>query len=145
MRKNMRAAIAAMLLLASSPAMATGSTAGFEKGGRFMYFDPVIARYNLSGELFRIDGICKSACTTFLSIRNVCVTKGATFYFHAGHDTSRHITASATNHMLSTYNDRLGSYIMANHYMDTLEFHAISGRDMIEKFGYRECSRRSHP
>jgi hypothetical protein len=67
------------------------------------------------------------------------------FYFHAGHDTSRRITASATNHMLSTYNDRLASYVMANHYMDTLEFHAISGRDMIEKFGYRECPRRSRP
>ncbi len=25
------------------------------------------------------------------------------------------------------------------HYMDTLEFHAISGHDMIQKFGYREC------
>jgi hypothetical protein len=26
--------------------------------------------------------------------------------------------------------------------MDTLEFHSISGRDMIQKFGYRECPKR---
>jgi len=26
--------------------------------------------------------------------------------------------------------------------MDTLAFHAISGRDMIAKFGYRECPRK---
>ena len=25
--------------------------------------------------------------------------------------------------------------------MDTLEFHAISGRDMIQKFGYEACPR----
>jgi hypothetical protein len=27
----------------------------------------------------------------------------------------------------------------ANHYMETLAFHAISGRDMIERFGYRNA------
>jgi hypothetical protein len=43
--------------------------------------------------------------------------------------------------MLNAYNARLRSYIMANHYMDTLEFHAISGSDMIHKFGYRACPR----
>jgi hypothetical protein len=31
---------------------------------------------------------------------------------------------------------------MDHHYMDTLEFHAISGADIIDKFGYRECPRR---
>jgi hypothetical protein len=29
--------------------------------------------------------------------------------------------------------------VTANHYMDTLAFHAISGRDMIATFGYRQC------
>jgi len=137
----MRAAIAATFLLASSPAWATGSIVGYEKGGRFVRFDPVVTQYNLSGEPFRIDGICKSACTMFLSIRNVCVTRGATFFFHAGHDRNRNITASATNHMLGAYNDRLRSYVLANHYMETLDFHPISGRDMIRKFGYPECRR----
>jgi len=26
--------------------------------------------------------------------------------------------------------------------MDTLAFHSISGRDMIRKFGYRQCPRK---
>jgi hypothetical protein len=26
--------------------------------------------------------------------------------------------------------------------MDTLAFHEISGRDMIQKFGYRECPKK---
>ena len=29
--------------------------------------------------------------------------------------------------------------ITANHYMDALAFHTISGHDMIRKFGYRDC------
>lgn len=135
----MKAAIAATLLLASSPAFAVGSIAGYEKGGRFVRFDPVVSQYNMSGEPFRIDGICKSACTLFLSIRNVCITRRATFFFHAGHDRNRNITVSATNHMLAAYNDQLRSYVLANHYMETLAFHPISGREMIRKFGYPEC------
>jgi hypothetical protein len=28
---------------------------------------------------------------------------------------------------------------MANHYMDTFEFHSISGSEIISRFGYRAC------
>ena len=62
--------------------------------------------------------------------------------FHAGHDRNKNITASSTQHMLSAYNAVLRDYVMANHYMDTLAFHSISGRDLIQKFGYRECSKK---
>jgi hypothetical protein len=41
--------------------------------------------------------------------------------------------------MLSAYNARLRDYVIAKHYMDTLELHPIPGRDIIDKFGYREC------
>jgi hypothetical protein len=41
--------------------------------------------------------------------------------------------------MLAAYNARLRSYVTANHYMETLEFHSIPGSDMIRKFGYRAC------
>jgi hypothetical protein len=33
--------------------------------------------------------------------------------------------------------DSLRAYVMANHHMDPLEFHSISGGEMIQKFGYR--------
>jgi hypothetical protein len=29
--------------------------------------------------------------------------------------------------------------VTSHHYLDTLEFHSISGGDMIRKFGYRAC------
>ncbi len=137
-----RGTIAAMLLLVSTPAMAAGTTAGFEMGGRYARFDPVVGQYNQSGEPFRIDGHCQSSCTLFLAIRNVCISRSATLLFHAAHDRSGNVSPSNTQHMLSAYNPRLREYVTANHYMDTLAFHSISGPDMIAKFGYRECPRK---
>jgi hypothetical protein len=134
--------LAAMLLLFSTSAISAGTTAGFEMGGRYARFDPVVGQYNQSGELFRIDGHCQSSCTLFLAIHNVCVSRGATLLFHAAHDRSGNASPSNTQHMLSAYNPALREYVTANHFMETLAFHAISGRDMIRKFGYRECPAR---
>jgi hypothetical protein len=137
----MRSVIAAMLLLFSTSAI-SGTSAGYGMGGRFARFDPVVSQHNQSGELFRIEGHCQSACTLFLGIRNVCIDRNATLLFHAGHDRNKNIVASSTNRMLGAYNARLRDYVTANHYMDTLAFHPISGSDMIRKFGYRECPRK---
>jgi hypothetical protein len=142
----MRHILAAVLLSFSASAMfcataLAGTSAGYGMGGQFSRFDPVVSQYNQSGELFRIEGHCQSACTLFLSIRNVCIERSATLLFHAGHDKQRNITSYGTNHMLGAYNAALRGYVMSNHYMDTLEFHAISGNDMIQKFGYKECPR----
>jgi hypothetical protein len=136
----MRSVIAASLLLVSASAMA-GNNAGYEMGGQFARFDPVVSQYNQSGELFKIEGHCQSSCTLFLGIRNVCIDRGATLLFHAGHDRNKNVTSSATSHLLAAYNGRLRNFVTANHYMDTLEFHSISGADMIQKFGYRACSK----
>jgi len=137
------ALIAVSLAVTASvpPASAAGSSAGHGMGGEFRAFDPIVAQYNGSGELFRIEGHCQSACTLFLAIRNVCIDRNATLLFHAGHDRSRNVTAWATNHLLDAYNARLRAYVTANGFMDTLAFHSISGSDMIRRFGYRECPR----
>jgi hypothetical protein len=136
-----RCVIAAMLLLISTSAMA-GNNAGFEMGGRYARFDPVVSQYNQSGELFRIEGHCQSSCTLFLGIRNVCVDRNATLLFHAAHDNNGNASPSRTTHMLAAYHASLRNYVTANHYMDTLEFHSIPGSDMIRKFGYRECPKK---
>jgi hypothetical protein len=116
-----------------------GSSAGYGMGGQFTRFDPVVSEYNQSGELFRIEGHCQSACTLFLGIRNVCVERTAKLLFHAGHDRNKNIKPAETAHMLSAYNPQLRAFVTANHYMDTLDFHTISGGDMIQKFGYKAC------
>jgi hypothetical protein len=41
--------------------------------------------------------------------------------------------------MLSSYNARLRNYLVKGGYVEGFEFHSISGRDMIARFGYRSC------
>jgi hypothetical protein len=134
--------ITCFLLLSISSAAAEGTSRGHGMGGWFTEFDPIVAQYNQSGELFRIQGHCQSACTTFLGIRNVCVERSASLLFHGGHDYNRNITAYATDRIMSHYNASLRQYLTAGGYMKTLAFHTISGADMIRKFAYKECPAR---
>ena len=75
---------------AGQPAYADGSVSSLRMGygarnpAEFAQFQSVIQQYNASGERFRIDSHCQSACTMFLSIRNVCVSQSSTLLFHAG-------------------------------------------------------------
>ena len=138
MRKSLAAVI--VFFCAATSASAEGSSQGYGLGGNFKRFDPVVAGYNQTGELFRITGHCQSACTLFLGIRNVCIEPSAQLLFHAGHDRNRNPVAWSTDHMLNAYNSGLRNYLVSNAYMSTPAFHTISGRDMIQKFGYRACS-----
>jgi hypothetical protein len=132
-------------VFATASAHADGSVTALGMGmgakpGQMGRFDAVVQQYNASGERFRIDGHCQSACTIFLSIRNVCITPNATLLFHSGGDmqTGR-ISAASTQHMLSAYKPALRQYVTENHFMDTFAFHTISGQDMISRFGYPAC------
>lgn len=127
------------LLIAATSAMANTSR-GFENGGYFTRFDPVVAEFNQNGRPFRIVGLCQSACTLFLSIRNVCVERSATFQFHAGSDGKGNILQSATQHMLNAYNPKLRRFVVENGYLETLDFSTISGNDIIDVFGYPACT-----
>lgn len=127
----------AITLWLMSAAAHAGTSAGYRLGGQFSRFDPVVAEHNRTGALMRIESHCQLACTLFLGIRNVCIEPGAELLFHAGHDRNRAVSAKWTSHMLAAYKPALRHYLVANHYVDTLEFHTISGRDMIAKFGYR--------
>jgi hypothetical protein len=131
--------------LTAEPVRADGSVSALGMGmgakpGEMPRFDAVVAQYNASGERFRIDSHCQSACTIFLSIRNVCITPNATLLFHSGGDMKNNrISPASTQHMLSAYKPALAQYVTANHFMDTFAFHAISGQEMITRFGYPAC------
>ncbi|MGA7810037.1 hypothetical protein [Bradyrhizobium sp.] len=137
--------IAAFLCMcAAVTAGADGSVSALHMGmgakaGEMPLFDAVVAQYNASGARFRIDSHCQSACTIFLSIRNVCVTLGATLLFHAGGTRRYGINDRSTQHMLAAYNQPLRQYVSEHHFMDTFEFHEISGRDIVSRFGYPAC------
>ena len=123
----------------SQSARAEGSSLPYGRGGR-TGVPLVIAQYNRTGELFRIEGDCRSSCTMLLAIRNVCVDPNATLEFHAAIFSPQETpTAARNNWMSSHYNERLRSFLVANHYLDSWTFHPISGSDIIHKFGYRQC------
>ncbi len=132
-------------LLWTAPALADGSSLPYGGGGPMAKFDAIIGQYNASGELFRIEGHCQSSCTMFLAIRNVCVDANANLLFHASLSPRErdHAPYPERNaHMASHYNSSLRAFVLANHYMDSFTFHAISGRDIIRKFGYRQCAKK---
>jgi hypothetical protein len=147
MRKFMSAATSPAVLLllifvatigfSLSAAFAQGSSipygAGAGSSEKFRRFHQDRDEFAKTGQLFKIEGHCQSACTLFLKLKNVCIEPSAELLFHAGG------SPHSTSVMLDSYNARLRSYLMANHYMDTSEFHAISGLEMIQRFGYRRC------
>src|SRR4051812_16827298 len=127
----------------TAPALAEGSSLPYGGGGPMAKFEAIIAQYNASGEPFRIEGHCQSSCTMFLAIRNVCVDPAATLLFHAAlsaHEKDHAPYPERNARMASHYNAGLRRFVIANGYMDSFAFHAISGRDIIRKFGYRQCA-----
>jgi hypothetical protein len=142
------ALIAIFLMATGSAAFAAGSSSPFADGGYIPDFLEIVRRYNESGEEFRIEGVCKSACTLFLGIRNACVRRDAQLMFHAGHDIAENRTGPdtrASRAALSRYNESLRRYLLEGHYMDTDAFHALGGGVLIERFGYRECPSAPEP
>src|SRR5262245_62179648 len=132
MRKHMPTWLSLMALCLAAPALAATSTP-YSKGGRTRDFAVDVERHRRSGELFRITGHCQSACTMFLALSNACVEPSARLLFHAGQ------TPEGTRRMFDSYNAKLRAYLTARHIMESPEFHTISGRDMISRFGYRAC------
>lgn len=129
--------------LAMAPAArAEGSSKPYGAGGRFAVYMPVIAKYNRSGERFRIEGFCRSACTLFLSIKNVCIERGAFLSFHAGPDrkTGKWVrTSSSTRTMLRAYKPTLRKYLLDGHHVDSAKYFTMQGARLIDEFGYLEC------
>jgi len=132
MRVQYRICLSVMALCLAAPALAATSTP-YAKGGRTKDFAGDVEQYRRSGEQFRISGHCQSACTMFLALRNVCVEPSARLLFHGGEN------ATATRRMMNSYNAKLRSYLVARHIMDSPAFHTLSGREMINRFGYRAC------
>jgi hypothetical protein len=141
-RRNWRAlgiftAVAAFGGLAAGPAFAEVSLAGIGMGHgapsaeSFRQFQAAVRQYSASGERFRIDTHCPSACTMFLAVRNVCIAPNASLAFHAGGNRRRGIDPYFTGQMLATYKPALRKYLTSNHY--------ISGDEMVRRFGYAAC------
>jgi hypothetical protein len=136
-------ALRLMLIAAMSPAaLGDGSSKPHGAGGRFAVYTPIIKRYNRSGERFRIEGACRSACTLFLSIKSVCIERSTFLSFHAGPDakTRKWVrNSSSTRAMLAAYKPKLRKFLLDGHHVDSAEYFTMSGARLIDEFGYNEC------
>lgn len=140
----MKSLLLLVLAVIAPPAFAEGSSLGHGEGGRIVDFLSIVQQYNANGELFRIQGACKSACTLFLGIRNVCIERDATLMFHGGHDIREDITGPdtrASRAMLDRYNEALRRHLLEGHHMDSGEYHTLVGSQLIDRFAYKECPR----
>ena len=111
-------------------------------GGGPINAPAIVKQYNQSGKAMRIEGSCQSSCTMLLAIKNVCVDPSATLLFHAAlfpNEKGQKPPPRRQAQMLASYNAKLRHYLVSNGYVDKFDFHAISGRDIIQKFGYRAC------
>src|SRR4051794_79927 len=54
-------------------------------GGHIRAYVAAIAHLNRTGAAKVISGVCASACTMYLGVRNVCVEPDAELWFHAAH------------------------------------------------------------
>lgn len=138
-------ALCLIALAATAVARADGSSRPHGEGGNFSVYTPIIAKYNKSGEPFRIEGACRSACTLFLSIKNVCVDRKAFLSFHAGPDrkTKKWVrNSSSTRAMLAAYKPKLRKFLLDGHHVDSRKYFTLPGATLIDAFGYKECKPR---
>jgi hypothetical protein len=138
-----KALFGAMVLLVAGGEACAQDTSRPYGGGGPINAARIVREYNQSGRSMRIEGSCQSSCTMLLAIRNVCVDPNATLKFHAAlfpNEIGQKPPPRRQTQMLASYNAKLRNYLVSNGYVDTFEFHSISGRDIIQKFGYRACS-----
>ncbi len=141
MRQCLRILTGLAVLTWSFTAQAEGTSTPYGGGGRIKPLE-IISKYNKSGELFRIVGSCQSSCTMLLAIKNVCIEPSARLLFHAAlfpNEKGQKPPPARQAAMLNSYKPKLRHYLVSNGYVETFDFHTISGRDMVAKFGYRAC------
>lgn len=142
-RTVVKALLSAVALLAGGFETYAQDTSRPYGGGGPINAPQIIREYNRTGRQMRIEGSCQSSCTMLLAIKNVCVDPNATLKFHAAlfpHEAGQKPPPQRQARMLASYNAKLRNYLVSNGYVDTFEFHNISGRDMIQKFGYKACN-----
>lgn len=91
------AAFLAALLVLTTPSQAV--TIRDDPGG------DVIAYVQCARQIktARFDGLCASACTLYLAVRDKCVTPRARFAFHRAYGADPRVNEIATRHMMKSY------------------------------------------
>ncbi|WP_036293032.1 hypothetical protein [Methylosinus sp. PW1] len=126
-----RSSLALALLLAGCQ----GASVTRDAGGNLRAYMDEARRLDARGAQKAIRGVCASACTIYLGLRNVCVEPGAQLWFHAAHlpdDPSPDSLGSLE--MLAFYPPRVREWVMRSGALDSTDFDKakmLSGEALI--------------
>jgi hypothetical protein len=89
---------------------------GNTSGGRIIYFALKTQKWKRSGTHIRFSGRCSSACTLYLALspNQMCISPGASFYFHAPYGANKRGTAVAKSYLLRSYPKWVRSWLHKN-------------------------------
>ena len=134
--RRARSALPAVLLAAVCAKMvpANAYTVTNDPGGSVDLYAMAAA---LTPEPIRIVGRCESACTEYLGARDVCVSPGARFMFHAAHNVDGSRNEQGVRVMLAYYPPSLREWLYERGGLTAKPIDA-SGRDLIA-LGLRPC------
>jgi hypothetical protein len=142
------AALASILAFGDASFAADCSTQGFsastnyaprqfDAGGRVLDYYRNVRAANSSARRVVISGVCASACTMKLGIRNACVEPDATLLFHqASYNGFR--SELGTRIMLYAFPRRIRHWILRSGALDSSSLTELSGREAIA-LGARSC------
>lgn len=99
-----------------------------DSGGNLRGYVAEVQRLNAKGSSKAIRGVCASACTIYLGVKNVCVEPTAQLWFHAAHLPN------------DSHPDPLGSLEMLSYYPPSIRDWAIR-TGALENTGFDEAKK----
>jgi hypothetical protein len=138
-----RAAFILCLALALAACRGVAGPDARDDGGALAAYAEEARRLNARGERKIIDGDCASACTLFLSVRHVCVTRRARLWFHAPHVPGDAAPdALGGLQMLAYYPPAVRAWAIRTHALESAEYspdRSLSGEELTA-MGVAACS-----
>jgi ATP-dependent protease ClpP protease subunit len=94
----------------------------------------------LRGDSIRIVGWCASACTLYLGVGNTCVTRNATFAFHAPRGGTRSQNIQATELLAKRLPAPLGRWYLDNAaHLTGQRYLVLTGEEIVQMGAGRYC------
>jgi hypothetical protein len=89
---------------------------GNRSGGQVVSFGLQMLKWKRAGHKIRFSGRCASACTLYLALpsKNMCISPGASFHFHAPYGGNARGNKVAKSYMLRNYPDWVRAWLGRN-------------------------------
>jgi hypothetical protein len=105
--------LALVLALVSAAGPSHALDISNDAGGVLIRYALKTAKLRKSAEIVRIAGRCDSACTLYLSLKEICITPEASFGFHAPIAEDSEATRIARQYMMRNYPAWVRSWLQA--------------------------------